>query len=179
MFILTKISLIITFILTVAVTAQTMGKLNNVYTMYILMIGLTVQFIMVIIFITIILYRRNEMKKGIKIIRYKAEDRYIKGCTDIIPQYIAPTNPRKSSIFKIFVETENFKGIPDFGICKMGKGDVNIDLKQHILNIRTGIVAKSFIFDADIIMRPVEKINCKFKDDVNIKLFFVRELYIP
>ena len=179
MFLFTKISLTVFLMLTVALVAEMFGILNKTYGHYIFIAGLLIQIIMLIIIVSIVLIRKNQLKKGVKIIRYKIMDKYIKGGTELIPQYMAPTNPRKSSIFKIFVEAENFKESPDFGICKMGKGNVNIDIKKHILSIRAGIADKSFIFDADILMRPDERINCKFKDDINIKTFFIGELYMP
>ena len=177
MFLFTKISLAVFLMLTIA--AEILGILDKAYSNYIFIIGLSIQIIMLIILVTILLIRKNQLTRGIKIIRYKIMDKYIKGGTELIPKYIAPTNPRKSSVFKIFVEVENFKELPNFDICKMGKGGINVDIQKHILNAKMGIVEKSFIFDADIIVKPDEKINCKFRDDINIKTFFVGELYIP
>ena len=179
MFLFTKISLTILLMLTVTLVADMFGILNRTYSNYIFVAGSLIQIIILITIVTIFLIRKNQLKRGVKIIRYKIMDKYIKGGAELVPNYISPTNPRKSSIFKIFVEVEDFKEPPDFGICKMGKGNVNIDIKKHILSVRAGIVEKSFIFDTDIIVRPDEKINCKFKDDVNIKTFFIGELYIP
>lgn len=179
MFLFTKISLTIFLILMVVLVAEIFGILDRTYGNYIFIVGLSIQIIILIILLTTLLVRNNKLKRGVKIIRYKIMDKYIKGGTELIPEYITSTNPRKSSIFKIFVEAEDFKDPPDFGMCKMGKGDINVDIKKHILGVRSGIIEKSFIFDADIIVGPDEKINFKFKDDINIKIFFIGELYIP
>lgn len=160
--------------------AEAFGILSRSYGVYIFFVGLSVQIILFIYLMTRLLMKKGELKRGVRIIRHKIEDKHIKGGTDILPSFIGATNPRKASIFKIFVEVIDFKNPPEFGVCKMGKGNMKVtDIKKHLLGVKVGVVQGSFIFDADIIVRPDEKINFKFKDDVNIKLFFVGELYIP
>lgn len=181
MFTFTKISLVVAFIIIIAAIAQIMGKLDAIYTSYILLVGLATQVAILIVFVATILIRRNELKKGVKIIRYKYEDRYIKGEENVLPKFITTTNPRKASIFKIYFEIKDFKELPDFGIYKIGKGDPDktSDVKKQVLNVNTGISNDLFIFHVDMLVRPDEKINFKFKNDANIKIFLLGELYIP
>lgn len=179
MFIFTKISLVAMFVMIVAVIAQIMGKLDAIYTSYILLVGLVTQIAMFIVFVVTVFIRRNELKKGVKIIRYKYEDRYIKGEDDVLPEFITTTNPRKASIFKIYFEIKDFNELPDFGIYKIGKGDKMSDVKKQVLNVNTGISNDLFIFHVDMLVRPDEKINFKFKNDANIKTFLLGELYRP
>lgn len=180
MFLFTKMSLTVLFVLTMTMAAEVFGVLSQRYGSYIFFVGLSIQIIMLIVLVVLLIIKKRELKRGVKIIRHRIEDKYIKGDTDILPSFIGATNPRKASIFKIFVEVIDFKDPPDFGICKMGRENAKItDIDKHILNVRAGITEGSFIFDADIIVRPDEKINFKFKNDTNIKLFFIGELYIP
>lgn len=179
MFIFTKISLVVTFIIIITATAQIMNKLDTIYTNYILLAGFVTQITILIVFVVTIFIRRNELKNGVKIIRYKYEDRYIKGEEDVLPEFITTTNPRNASIFKIYFEIKDFKELPDFGIYNIGKGSKMSDVKKYVLNVNTGIKDNLFIFHVDMIVRPDEKINFKFKNDANIKTFFLGELYIP
>lgn len=179
MFILTKISLAVTFIIIIAAVAQIVGKLDAIYVNYILLVGFVMQIVILIIFIVIILAKRNELKKGIKIIRYKYEDRYIKGEEDVLPEFVTTTNPRNASMFKIYFEIKDFKEPPDFSIYNIGKGNNISDNKRHILNVNTGIRDDLFISHINMIVSPDEKINFKFKNDVNVKTFLLGELYIP
>ncbi len=180
MFLFTKISLTVLFVLTMTMVAEAFGILSQRYGHYIFFVGISIQIIILIFLVTMLLMKKNELKRGVKIIRHRIEDKYIKGDTDVLPSFIGATNPIKASIFKIFVEIKDFKDPPEFGMCKIGRNNAKIsDISKHILNVRTGIIEGSFIFDADIIVRPDEKINFKFKNDANIKLFLVGELYIP
>lgn len=179
MFTYTKITLAIFLTLIITGVAYIVGIIDQRYSDYVFFIGLVVQTIILTIIIIKILIGKNKLKRGVKIIRYKIIDKHIKGGTYIIPEYITPINPIRPSIFKIFIEADDFKESPDFTVCKVGKGNYNIGADKCILDIKKGIVEKSFIFDADIIVGPNEKINCKFKDDINIKTFFVGELYLP
>lgn len=181
MFIFTKISLTIMSIIMITIIAEIAGKLDTKYGSYIISVGLVIQFIVVIIQLWTILRRIKYLRNGVKIIRYRFEDKYIKGDADILPQFITTTNPRKPSIFNIYIEVKYFKDLPYFGIYKMGRCDPPkmADMKKHVLYINAGTVNDLFIFIADIIVRPDEKINFKFRDDANIKTFFIGELYIP
>ena len=80
---------------------------------------------------------------------------------------------------QIFLEIENVESPPDIGIFKMCAERILLDIEDNIININSGIVENSFIFDADVIVRPDEKINFKLKKDTTIKLFFLGEFYTP
>lgn len=182
MFIFTKISLIMILIIMITFIAQDLGKVDIIYSTYIIFTCLVIQFIAAFVTIVIItLIRKKQPKNGIKIIRYRIEDRCIKGEEDILPEFITTTNPRKASIFKIYFGVKGFNKLPYFGIYKTGKRDQDkmSNINEHIFNINVGIRDDLFIFHADVIVRPDEKINFKFKGDTNIEMFFVRELYIP
>jgi len=183
MFIFTKVSLTISFIMVITIIAEYFGILDKKYSTYIILIGFAIQIIILIIFIILLIIRYMMFKKldnGIKIIRHKFEDVCIKGQTDVLPKSINPTNPMKPSIFKIYIEVKDFKEPPDFGVIMSGKGRVNVsDMKKRMSNVATGIKDSLFIFHADIIVRPNENINFQFKTDANIKTFFVGEIYIP
>lgn len=180
MFLFTKISLAILFVITMTMIAEAFGILSQRDGSYIFIVGLSIQIIMLIVLVILLLARKGELKRGVKIIRHKIEDKYIKGDTDLLPSFISSTNPIKASIFEIYLEAKDFKENPCFSIYKMGKGNPEIaDIKKHVLHVNTGVVDDLFIFSAGLIVRPDEKINFKFKDDINIKTFLVGELYIP
>lgn len=181
MFLFTKISLTVLFILTMIMVAEAFGILSQKYGSYIFFVGLSIQIIMLIALIVLLIIKKRELKRGVEIIRHRIDDKYIKGDTDILPSFIGPTNPRKASIFKIYLEAKDFKEDPGFSMCKMGKGSLEkmANIKKHVLYANTGIVDNLFVFTADIIVRPDEKINFKFKEDINIKMLFIGELYIP
>lgn len=182
MYLITKISIIITLVLVMNLIANMLGFIDTKYSNYIVIIGLSIQTILLTFFTIIIVMRRGQLKRSIKIPRYQFEDRYIKGDTHILPKNIYPTNPRKSSIFKIYFEIKDFKNDepPDFGIFTMGKGPKKItDIKEHLLEVNIGIENNLFVFNADIIVRPDQQINFTFKKDTNIKTFFIGEIYIP
>lgn len=142
---------------------------------------MAIQIILLVVFITLSLTSQGRLKRGVKIIRHKIEDKYIKGNTDILPSFIGSTNPRKATMFQIYIEAKDVKEDPRFNMRKIiGRGsEKTIDIKKHVLHVNTGIVDDLFIFVADMIVRPDEKINFKFENDINIKTFFIGELYIP
>jgi hypothetical protein len=161
--------------------AETFGILSQRYEHYILIVGTSIQIIVLIVIVTPLLIRKRKLERGVKIIRHTIENKYIKGNTDILPSFICSTNPRKATIFQIYIEAKDFKESPCLSVCKTVKGGAEkmIDIKKHMLHVSTGIVDDIFIFVADMIVRPDEKINFKFENDVNIKKFFIGELYIP
>lgn len=179
MFLYSKLSLAILLILVITGVAYINDILDQKYVGYVFLIGLFAQSIILMLVVMRILVVKDKLKRGIKIIRYKMVDTYIEGGKYMIPEYIAPTNPTKPSMFKIFIEADNFGELPCFIMCKMGKGNYDIKQDESTFNAKRNIEEKSFIFDADILVGPDEKINCKFKDDINIKMFFIGELYIP
>lgn len=99
--------------------------------------------------------------------------------TQIYFQNISSTNPRKSALFKVFLEIENVSEPPEIGISKDGVKRELPNIKDHIVNINSGKINENFIFDAELIVRPNENINFQVKKDAVIKLFFLGEFYIP
>lgn len=181
MFIYTKISLAVMFIIITTTIAEITGRLDVKYGPYIIFAGLIVQLIMLVILLWTLLKRKKYIRNGVKIIRYRFEDKYIKGDTDILPKFMTTTNPIKSSIFEIYLETKDFKCLSGFGIYKI-EGDnpaKMTDIGKHVLYANVDAVNDLFIFIANIIVRPDEKVNFKFGDDINVKKFFIGELYLP
>lgn len=180
MLISTKISLAIFLLIMITTIAKIFGKLDSIYVIYIAVAGISIQILMIAINLVLVLNRRKILKNGVKIVRYRIEDKNIKGDTDILPEFITTTNPIRPSIFTIYIEAKDIITPPEFGIYKKGKenpGKIS-DLKKHLSNISASIRDNLFIFYADIIVRPDETINFKFKQDVNIKIFFIGELYM-
>ena len=178
MFIITKISLAASLIMLMALASEMLGILDRRCADIIMFAVLAIQTVFLAILITIFVMKKR-MTRGIRIIRYQLHDTLVKGETDILPENMSPTNPRKFALFKIFLEIENVSEAPEIGISKTGLGRVIPDIKDHIVNINSGIVENNFIFDADVIVRPGEKINFHIKKDAIVKLFFLGEIYIP
>lgn len=179
---LTKIYLITLLIVISTGIAKFFNILDQKYGDYIIIIGLIALLFELIILLIFVMSRYKTLKilkNGVEIIRYRFDDKCIKGNTDILPKYITTTNPRKPSIFKIYVEVKDFKDYPDFGICKIGSEKNSMEKEKHILGAGAGIIENLFIFHADIIVRPNERVNFKFTKDENVKTFFVGELYVP
>lgn len=135
--------------------------------------------LIIIVLIMIFILMRRQKFNGVKIIRYQFCDRSVKGDTNILPENISSTNPRKSALFKVFLEIENVSEPPEIGISKDGVKRELPNIKDHIVNINSGKIKENFIFDAELIVRPNEKINFQIKKDTVIKLFFLGEFYIP
>lgn len=179
MFIITKISLVSTFTMTIGIVLGTLGKLDDKYVNIIVNANIVIQILCCIVFAALFIFLRN-WPKGIKILRYKFEDRLIKGDTDIFQKPISSTNPRRMAIFKIYLEVDKFTEPPELGITKIGNyGKPLPDIHKHFLHINSGIKENIFMFHADMIVMPDEKINFKFKKDANIKTFLLGELYLP
>lgn len=178
MHIIVKVSLIASLVLLLSTIARIFGILDKEYINIIMNIVLVIQAILLTMFIIIIIMKRRNMN-GVKIIRYQIDNKLIKGNADILPEYMFPTNPRKLAFFKVFIEIEDVKEPPEFGILKMGTDKTSHDIMDHVTNVNSGIMENSFIFDADIIVRPGEKINFRLKKDTIVKWFFLGEFYIP
>ena len=183
MYTIVKISLIVTLALLVSTVARISGILDDGYISIIMDVLLIIQAVILSLLVAILIIKRQKMN-GVKIVRYKFDNKFIKGNTDIIPECVSPTSPRKPALFKVFLEIdiENIKNMeepPEFGIFKIGTGKAPQDIKNHIINANSGIIENSFIFDADIIVSPGEKINFRIKKDTIIKSFFLGEIYIP
>lgn len=178
MFIITKISLTSTLILAISVIAKMLGILDGKYVTMTLYVTLVIQALLLLVVIHILIIRRRKMT-GIRIVRYQLHDTPVKGETNIIPEKIFPTNPRKSAQFKIFLEIDNVSEIPEVGISKIAAEKIILDINNHIININSSIVNHNFIFDADVIVSPGEEINFQIKKDTFIKVFFLGEYYTP
>lgn len=179
MFIITKASLVSTLTLIIGIILGRFGILDEKYVNIIVDANIIVQSILLVIFTILLIHFRNR-PKGVKILRYQFENKLIKGDTDILSKPISSTNPRKFAIFKIYLEVKEFTEPPEFGIIKTcGHGKSISDIKKHLLNINSCIIEDTFIFYADVIVMPEEKVNFKFKKDTNVKSFLLSELYMP
>lgn len=133
-----------------------------------------------LIIVAYILLRINR-PKDVKIIRHQFENKFIKGDMNIFPEYIFSTNPRNTTIFKIYCEVREFTkdGPSEFIFDIKGRQEQEIrDIKSHILNFKIGIEKDMLVYNGDIIVKPNEKINFKFRKDVNVKIFTLEEVYI-
>lgn len=182
MMILSKISIVIAGIILLTGIANVIGVLNDEYTNLIMNIGLAVQLTMLIILGIMYVMARHYRSRYVKIPRYIINDRYIKGDTEIFPKSLSSTNPRKESVFTIYMEVKvkEFDEIPEFGIEKTKISGIMIqDISKHIINTNAGIQDGIFKFGTDIIMSPNETINFKFRKDTKIDILSVNEIYIP
>lgn len=180
MMIFSKISIAITGIVFITGVARIIGVLNDEYTNLIMNTCLTIQVILVIIVGIIYAMARYHRSRHVMIPRYTINDKYVKGNTEIFPESLLSTNPRKKSIFSIYVEVKEFDEIPEFGIEKTKiSGNMIQDINRHVLRTNIGIQDGIFRFGADIIMSPNETVNFRFRKDTKIDLFSVNEIYIP
>lgn len=177
MFIITRISLTTTSIMAMTVLAKLLGILDSRYANMIIYGGVAIHTILLII--VIIVFIKTRRIHEVRIIRYQLHDKPVKGETNILPEDISTTNPRKYAIFKIFLKIDNVSEAPEIGIFKMAEEKFVPDIKKHIININTGMVDHSFMFDADVIVNPGEKINFQIKKDTIINTFFLGESYTP
>lgn len=180
MMIFGKISIAITGVILLTGMARIIGLLNSEYTNLIISVCLAVQTAMLIIVCIMYVMARYYRSRCVTIPRYTINDKHVKGDTEIFPKSLSSTNPRKKSIFSIYVEVKEFDEIPEFGVEKTKiSGRITQDVNRHILNTNIGIQDGIFKFGADIIMSPNEAINFKFRKDTKIDLFSVNEIYIP
>jgi len=178
MFALTRLSLVATFIVLTLITARMLGILEKKYydtTMYVI---LAIQLIILVVLVIIFVLKRRKMS-GVRIIRYQVQNKFIKGDTNIIPEYISSTNTRKSAVFTVLLQIENVTNTPEVVISKMMGEKKLTNIKDHIITVDAGIVENCFMFHAEVVSRPGEKINFNLSKDATVKLFFLGELYIP
>ena len=124
---------------------------------------------------------RINRQKHLKIVRHQFENKFIKADMDIFPEYIFSTNPRNTTAFKIYCELSEFAkdDPPEFIIDIKGRyGQAIHDIKNHILNFKVEIEKDILICKGDIIVRPNENVNFKFRKDVTIKIFTLEEMYM-
>lgn len=177
---ISKISIVITGIILITGIARIIGILDDERTNLIINVGLAMQVAMLIIVGIMYAMARYYRSKYVTIPRYTINDKYVKGNTEILPGSLSSTNPRKKSIFSIYMEVKEFDEVPEFGIEKIKiSGSITQDVNRHILNTKVGIEDGIFRFGTDIIMSPGETINFKFRQDTKIGLFSVKEIYIP
>lgn len=179
MFIITKLSLAAFLIVSMTIIAETTGVLDIRYARVILYSVLAIQTVLLAISTIISIIIKKRRMHGVRIVRYQLHDTLVKGNTDILPENVSPTNPRKSALFAVFLEIENASETPEIGIFKMSIGDIAPGIKDHITRVRSGMIENSFVFHADVIVKPGEKINFQIKKDTTVKLFFLGEVYIP
>jgi hypothetical protein len=158
--------------------AATLNILDKRYTFTIMIVAAVIQAILLCLLVASVIMRSRKMR-GVKMARYQCHDRFVKGNDYILPEHVSTTNPRKSAIFKILIEIKDVSEPPEITISKIGVVPVEQDIKSHIVNVESFALDNSFLFDADIIVKPGEKINFGFKKDTMIKSFFLGEFYVP
>lgn len=178
MHIFSKLSLAANIIILMAFIAEMLNILDMKYVTIIIEIAVTIQLTLLFVLIVIITIGRREIR-GVKITRYQFNDRFINGNDYILPEHVSTTNPRKSAMFKVLLEITYADEPPEIAISRKSVTSVTQDIKDHIINVNSGIIENSFIFDADIIIKPGEKINFQLKKDAIIKSFFLGEFYVP
>jgi hypothetical protein len=179
MYTLTKLSLATTIIAGVTFIAKQLGILELKYVIIIAIILSSIQAIFIGMSIAI-LVRKYRKTCGVRIVRYQFNDRFVRGNDYMIPEHVSVTNPRKSALFKILLEIKYAGEPPEIIISKNNLASAASDIKNHIINVNSGVVEDSnLIFDADVIVKPGEEINLHISKDALIKYFFLGETYIP
>ena len=150
--------------------------LDKKYISFFIYVNIIVQAFIIAAYILL----RTNRSKDVKMVRYQFDNKFIKGDMSILPEHILSTNPRNTTTFKIHCEVSEFAkdDPPEFIIDIKGRhGQAIHDIKSHILNFKVGIEKDMLICNGDIIVRPNEKINFKFRKDVNVKIFTLEEVY--
>jgi hypothetical protein len=178
MYTFSKLSLVMSLVMLTAFIAEKLNILDKKYTIIIMIAVAIIQAILLGLLVVSVIMRSRKMC-GVKMTRYQCHDRFVKGNDYILPEHVSTTNPRKSAIFKILIEIKDVSEPPEITISKTGVASVEQDIKSHIVNVESFALDNSFLFDADIIVKPDEKINFGFKKDTMIKSFFLGEFYIP
>ena len=151
--------------------------LDKKYIPFFIYVNIIVQALVITSYILL----RTNRPKDLKIVRHKFENKFKKGDMDIFPEHIFSTNPRNATIFKIYWQVSEFtkENPPEFVVDIKGRyGEVINDIKNHILNFKIGTEKDILVCKGDIIVKPNEKINFKFKKDVKVKMFILEEVYI-
>jgi uncharacterized membrane protein YcgQ (UPF0703/DUF1980 family) len=178
MYTLSKLSLAACVAIAAAFVAEKFGILEMRYLVIIAIISATVQVILLIILMATVMTKYRKVS-GVRMTRYKFCDRFIKGNENILPEHISTTNPRKSAIFKILLEIKYTGDLPEIVISKKGFASLATCKKNHDVNIHSGMLDDSLVFDADIAVKPGEEINLLLKKDALVKSFFLGEFYVP
>jgi hypothetical protein len=178
MYIFSKLSLAASIIILMAFVAGTLSILDKKYTNIIMIVAAVAQLVLLLVVMTIMMTGHSKIR-GVKMTRYQFSNILIKGSDHILPMYVSTTNPRKSAVFKILLEIKGITEPPEITISKIGDARITSDINDHIVRVNSFTVGDSFLFDADIIVKPGEKINFGFKKDTLVKSFFLGEFYIP
>jgi hypothetical protein len=176
---LTKISLAVSITIVMAFIIGKLNLLDNRYVNIIVIVAVVIQLILFIAASIITVFIFSKRKRGIRIVRYKCEDKSIYGGTYILPENLSPTNPGKSALFEVFLEIENVKDIHEIVVYNVSVGLSAINIENNITDVKSGIVNNNFMFSARIIVEPNEKINFLIEKDATIKLFVLGEFYVP
>lgn len=173
--ILVILSIGIFFLMLLAAIAFYFKILDKRYLIISLYANIIIQALVIILYIL----DRPDNTKNVRIMRYEFKNKIIRD--DMFPEYMSSTNPRNPTIFKIHLESEQFiKDDHEFYADIVGiNGKTIQDINSRIININSRIIKDVLIFDADIKMLPDEKINFKFREDMNIKIFTMEEMYTP
>lgn len=178
MYTLSKLSLAVCIATAAAFVAEKFGILELRYVVIIAIINASVQAILLIILMATVITKYRKVS-GVRMTRYQFYDRFIKGNENILPEHISTTNPRKSAIFKVLLEIK-YAGDPnEIVLSKKGLSPLVTDKKNHYVNIHSGMINDSLVFDADIAVKPGEEINLLLKKDALVKSFFLGEFYVP
>lgn len=173
---LVKISILAIILMALGLIAIHFMILDKKYVYTFVYINIIIQTLVIAVYIL----TRFNRPKDVKIIRHQFENKFIKGDTNIFPEHIFSTNPRNAAIFKIYIGVSEFAkdDPPEIYIDIKGRHEQAIsDIKNHLRNIKVGIEKDMFLIKGDIIVMPNEKINFKFRKDVNVKIFILEEVY--
>lgn len=173
-----KLSLVASVIILLTFIAEKFGILNIGQVIIIAIIAVTIQAISLGILLVIVVTKYKKTHE-IRIVRYQVSNRLINGGTYIIPEHMSSTDPRKSALFEVFLEIENFNEPPKILINKESDGRIKQYMKDNIASFKSGIVNDNFIFTAGIMVRPEEKINFLIEKDATVKYFMLGEIYVP
>lgn len=178
MYTITKLSLVLCTITGATLVAEKLGILESRYAIIIAIISSVIQVIFIGIS-TAMLITKYRKTHAVKIIRYKFNDRFVRGNDYMITEHISTTNPRKSAIFKILLDIKYTGEPPEIEVSKNNIVSIASDVKNHIINVNSEVVDDNLLFDADVIVKPGEEINLRLNKDALIKSFFLGEFYIP
>lgn len=166
------ISLGTIFLMMISTIAMYYYKIDKRHYEPLLKISILIQLFCIAMYL---LSRSKLNKKYLKIIRHRFDNKFIKGNDTIFPEPIYSTSPRNPAIFKIYWETGEFtRGNPPEMFIETNQ----IDIKNHILDIKRRVENDVFFCNVDIRVMPNEKINFKFNKDVNIRIFKLEEVYL-
>lgn len=100
------------------------------------------------------------------------EEMAIKAETNIFPQFLVPTNIYKECVFRISLQTKEFKKYPLFYMIRVCEKDTCIQELNKDIKLVPGKV-----HTFDVIIDCKEKLNFKFNEDVIVQKLLIEELY--